>query len=146
MNHGAYGATPARVVRAQQEYVLEEEGNIQVNTNFTCVNMHPSSFHNLGRSLSPSPHSHKHAQNWVSGATGYRGKEIVVRQMIAAYVNAPVDDVVLIEVLRTEREREREREIEREREREREREIERERDETNEQTILKYLQTNLFDL
>lgn len=30
MNHGAYGATPRYVVNAQQAYVVEEEGNIEV--------------------------------------------------------------------------------------------------------------------
>lgn len=36
-------------------------------------------------------------QNWINGANGYRGKEIVVRNMIAQYVNANPEDIVLIE-------------------------------------------------
>lgn len=36
-------------------------------------------------------------ESWINGASGYRGKEVVVRQMVAQYVNASADDVVLIE-------------------------------------------------
>lgn len=36
-------------------------------------------------------------EKWINGATGYRGKEITVREMIAQYVNANPEDVVLIE-------------------------------------------------
>ncbi len=36
-------------------------------------------------------------QNWINGGNGYKGKEITVRQMIASYLNASVDGVVLIE-------------------------------------------------
>ena len=36
-------------------------------------------------------------QYWINGASGYRGYEVTVREMIASYVNASSQDIVLIE-------------------------------------------------